>query len=92
MWLPLLCWLENRSQVFLPVVLHLLALPGLWAVWVVEKLVLSLGMVHVVAALIGYWVWKKQQIGSDQGKATLRNEVTGNGSEIYAAETLQQHM
>ena len=51
MWLPLLHWLELHSQVILPSFLYLVAVPGYWIV---------LRWVHLVAFMLGCYVWKKQ--------------------------------
>ena len=58
MGLPLLRWLENHSQVILPVFLYVVAIPGYLALLLVEQTVLNVG--QLTAVLLGYWIWKKQ--------------------------------
>jgi len=62
MWLPFLHWLEeHHSQgIFLPLFLYAVAVPVQWIILLLEQGLLALTMSHLVAALVGYMVWKNQ--------------------------------
>lgn len=61
LWLPFLQWLEKHHShsIFLPFFLYAVAVPVQWIILLLEKAVLALSMLHLVAALVGYMVWKK---------------------------------
>ena len=42
MWIPLLRWLESHSQVILPVFLYMVAIPGHWALLLIEQAISTL--------------------------------------------------
>jgi len=56
-WLPLLHWLEDHSQVVLPTFLFLVAVPGQWALLMIEQAVFNAA--YIAAVVLRYWVWKK---------------------------------
>jgi len=73
MWLPLLHWLEkHEGSVFLTVFLYLVALPGQWALLMLERAVGMFSLVHAAAFLLGYWVWRQQPRTSMK---TRKNEL-----------------
>jgi len=62
MWLPLLHWLEKHEGSFLlTAFLYLVALPGQWALLMLEWVVGMFNLVHTAAFLLGYWAWRQQQ-------------------------------
>lgn len=62
MWLPFLHWLEahHSQDILLPLFLCTVAVPVQWIILLLEQGFLALTMSHLVAALVGYMVWKNQ--------------------------------
>jgi len=60
-WLPVLYWLDRQNQVLQLVILRGAILPALW---------MLRNMSYIVAAVMGYLVWKKVTPVAGKNKAT----------------------